>query len=49
MLLVFSSEIGEKILHSEQAKGVINPSVELLKNWMVLENKKLLKELKKDD
>lgn len=34
VLLIAASEIGERIVTSERAQSVIDPSVDLLKTWM---------------
>jgi hypothetical protein len=34
ILLIAASEIGEKVVQTEQVKGVFDPSVELLKTWI---------------
>lgn len=34
MVLISASEIGESLYKSEQAKGIINPSIELLQEWI---------------
>jgi len=34
MILISASEIGESLYKLEQAKGIINPSIELLQEWI---------------
>lgn len=48
MLLIAGSEISERIANNSKVQNVIDPSVDLLKNWIAMENKKVLKELNRD-
>jgi O-antigen ligase len=48
MLLIASSQVGEKIVNSDTVKSVLDPSTDLLKSWIQLETKKIKKELDKD-
>ena len=41
LVLIASSEVGEKIISSEKVQSVVDPSVELLKEWINAELAKL--------
>jgi hypothetical protein len=45
MLLIASSQIGEKIIQSETVQSVVDPSTDLLKSWIALETKKIKEQL----
>jgi hypothetical protein len=34
MIMIASSELGEKVTHSEQVKGIVDPGLDLVKNWI---------------
>ena len=38
VLLIAASEISEKIINTPEVKNVIDPSVDLLKSWITLQN-----------
>lgn len=42
MLLIAGSEIGERVVTSEAVKGVVDPSIELLKTWIKKETQDLV-------
>lgn len=44
LILISASEIGEKIINSDNTKAIIDPSVNLLKGWIRKELDKLNKE-----
>lgn len=47
MYLVAASEIGEKVATSETVAGLVDPTIDILKNYITLENEKIQNELKK--
>lgn len=44
LTLIAASEVGDKVLQSEQVKGVVNPGIDLLKTWLKRETERLQKE-----
>lgn len=44
MILVAGSEIGERVVKSEQVKGIIDPATDLLKTWIEKETARFKKE-----
>src|SRR5687768_16369630 len=48
MVLIAGSEIGERVMSSDNTKGVINPGLELLKTWISNETLRIKKEMKEE-
>lgn len=46
MILMSSAAIGEKILDNPKVTEVVDPSIDLLKTWMVKQNKELQDSMK---
>lgn len=47
MYLVAASEVGEKVATSERVIGLVDPTLDILKNYIKLENDKIVNEIKK--
>lgn len=47
MLLIAGSEMGQRVVQSEQVKGIVDPGLDLVKSWIAEETAKL-KGKKKD-
>lgn len=45
MYLIAASEIGERVVSNEKVQGLVDPSIDILKNYVMLENEKITKEL----
>lgn len=45
MYLIAASEIGERVVTNEKVSGLVDPSIDILKNYVTLENEKIVKEL----
>lgn len=48
MLLIAGSQLGERMVQSEEVKSVVNPGLDLLKGWMKSETERLTKERRSD-
>ena len=44
--LIAASEVGERVVQNEKVQGLFDPSIDILKNYITLENEKIQKELK---
>lgn len=44
--LVAASEVGERVIQNEKVQGLFDPSIDILKNYITLENEKIAKEIK---
>lgn len=47
MILIAGSEMGQRVVQSEQVKGIVDPGLDLVKSWIAEETAKL-KGKKKD-
>lgn len=47
MILIAASQIGEKIVTNERVTSVVDPSIDLLKAWMVSETQKIKESMEK--
>lgn len=45
VLLIAASQIGEKIVNNEKVQSVVDPSIDLLKTWMVKQTAELKKSM----
>lgn len=45
VLLIAASQIGEKIVNNEKVQSVVDPSIDLLKTWMVQQTQNLKKSM----
>jgi len=43
LILIAGSEVGERVVKSEQVQGVVNPGLDMLKLWIKTETDRLMK------
>lgn len=48
MYLIAASEIGERIVKTETVQRVVDPSIDLLKNWIAKENQRIMKSMNEE-
>ena len=48
ILLIASSEVGEKVLTSEKVQGIVDPSIDFVKMWLEKETEKMKSQLDKN-
>ena len=44
--LIAASEVGERVIQNERVQGLFDPSIDILKNYITLENEKIARELR---